>query len=135
MEHKQFIEFKDTRFKRSVIGLIIIGLIGIITYIIYKEVFLLLFGVYAFSQFLVSTQHYKVTDEKIEFYSVIGHNNWKDIYLNDIVNIWVKNKAAIIEYQLPRADYSKTQRFSLTETEALRFQDELVKRNPEIDIQ
>lgn len=72
MEHKQFIEFKDTRFKRSVIGLIIIGLIGIITYIIYKEVFLLLFGVYALSQFLVSTQRYKVTDEKIEFYSVIG---------------------------------------------------------------
>ncbi len=96
MDKEQIIEFKNQYFKRGVIGLVILSLGGIVTYIIYKEVFLLFLGFYAFSQFLVSTQRYKITDEKIEFYSIIGYNNWKDIYIEKIMSVWVKNNAAII---------------------------------------
>ncbi|GEM_PF-1732580 len=134
MDKGQIIEFKNQYFKRGVIGLVILSLGGIVTYIIYKEVFLLFLGFYAFSQFLVSTQRYKITDEKIEFYSIIGYNNWKDIYIEKIMSVWVKNNAAIINYQSHKRAYSKTQVFTLTHTEALLFQNELLKRNSAIVI-
>ena len=135
MENIQTIEFKNARYKKYIIVNIILCIIAIVTFFILKNPFFIILGVLNISNILTLPKKFILMNEKIELYSTIGHEITYDIYLEDILNIYVKNKAAIIEYQLPRETKTRSHSFNLTSEDTLRFQEELVKRNPSIDIQ
>lgn len=136
MELTSGITFVNRRLRRTLIAIIVmLALMAGLYFFWERDSFFFLWGLVFLVSYITQDTKYVLDEEKIAFYGFFGRNETGDIYVEDILNVFLKNNSLVVEYQTPRSRSSQTHRFSLAPGEALKLQEELVKRNPDIEIE